>query len=388
MSHENRSLTGVAYDSAKAFVKPSVSFSNLDAILDDVASNNSAWWNLHKEGDYIYGARGVKGLSIVDVSTPGSANEVFSSLTHDVAGATTGWRCMGVTLIGSRIVTVSRSGNDALGVAYIETWNDNGALTASLERYTSNSIDGYELDPTLYSAVDTDGTWAIVSGQKAGVYVFNPADLASGPVSQIETPDWETQGLCIHNGYVFFANYNNGIRIVDLNNGTGAIGAVTDREVASPIYNSIQLWIWDCVADGNYLYCSNNVSGGSGDSVERGLLVMDITDPTTTDTWIRAKIPDADQDEWNDQGDKPYLGITKLGNYIYMAAGHGGVFVWDVTDPTRPIYKGKKGNHSDGDNIYSVASWKDQEKEYIAYADGKSINEGSHQLYIDQVITR
>lgn len=393
MAFTNRGLTGVSYNSAEAFVKPSVGASNLSTILGLPSSGNSIWFNFIIEGGYAYCARGTLGLSIIDIDPIGSANEVFEERTHrPVAGTEVYWSIRDCVLVGTTLVTISRAGTyESTGIGVIETWDvSTPSSTTVQDTYSKNANDDFEALPHLYSAIDTDGTYVYVSGQKSGMYVFDiSTPTAISLHGSLTTGDWETQGLTVHNGYCFFANYDNGIRIVDIATPANP-GAVTDRLINRPVYNGIHLWIWECVADGDYLYCSCNASNGNKDSVERGLFVLDISDPTTipTDgsTWIRAQIPAEDQSVWNDLGDQPYLGLSKLGDYIYLAAGDKGVLVWDVSNPVSPIYKGKMGSHSDGDNIYAAEAWEDGVNEYLMYGDGSSINLGSKQLYIDEIV--
>ena len=372
----NRQITGNAYSSRKAFVKPSISLSNQGKLLSSAADFNTICWHIHKSGDYLYASTNNKGISVIDVSNPASP-----SVTDTEVGTT--YRIRGSVVIGGTLVTCARTANGE-----IETWDiTNPAAIVSQDSYIPAGTE-------KYSAIDTDGTYAYVASQVAGLHVFDvstPTVIAEH--GSLTTGTWETQGLAVHNAYAFMANYNNGLRIVDI--ATPATpGAVTDREIACPIYNGNTLRIWECAADGNYLYASVNLTTtqyDTGGSAERGLLVLDITDPTTIptngSTWIRAQIPAADQDVWNRVGDNPYIGITKLGNYVYMGAGHGGVFIWDVTDPTNPIYKGLRGNQDSGDNIYGVVAWNDANKTYVAYGDGANeVGAGSNQVYVDEVV--
>jgi hypothetical protein len=360
----NRYITGKAYNAAKAFVKPSVNFNNQATILGLAPSSASIFWHFNYDDGYVYGARHGLGISVIDVSTPASANETDSATTGALP-------VRGSVVINGTLFTVSRGTTGELN-----SWD----ITNKSAIINSDTI----ASATKFSAIATDGTYAYVAGQQTGFYSFNVSNPAAMvQITEDTSGNIENQGVEYHNGYVYFANYHYGVRIFDTS--LGVLGGVTNRDVAAPVYNGITLRAWECVAEDDYLYVSTNISNAqyaAGGGVERGLLVLPIDDPVnvTSASWIRAQIPAADQDVWNDQGDNPYIGITKLGNYVYMGAGHGGVFIWDVSDPTNPIYKGVKKSFTNSDSVYGVAAWRDNGKDYVVYGDGANSVVGSNQV--------
>ena len=361
--------------------------------FSETPNANSMWWNLKSTGDYLYGARGTSGVSVIDVSTPSAMTEPYDSFCHNLVGGAVGYRCMDVAVTGNTMVTVARSGSyETTGIGYLETWDiTTPASTTSSDVYSKNASDALEASPHLYSAVAMHGTYACVSGQKSGFFVFDvstPATIAL--TGSLETGSWETQGLCVHNvggtDYAFCANYGFGIRAVSLATpsspgDTGTLSAYTGGA------NGHTLRPWVCVADGDYLFCSVNTSNTQGDSVDRGLLVADISNPASMSWVASCAIPSADQDEWNSYADRPYLGITRHGNYVFIAGGHSGMAVFDVSDPTKPQYRGMKGLFTSTDNIYSCAIVTVNGVHHLAYGDGAhpTTATGSQQIYLEEI---
>ena len=349
-----------------------VSLSKISASLGQALSYNGAWYNFDKNATHIYGARGTKGVSVLDISDISNISEV------DTAVNSVGDVTRDVALIDSTtLVTASRGTNGS-----IETFDiSNPAAIVLKDTYVPVGTE-------KYSALDTDGSYIYAAGQLAGLFVFdvsNPAAIALH--GSLTTGTWETQGIAVKNGYAFMANYNNGLRIVDIAN-PASPGAVTDISIASPVIGGDTMRIWEVVADDNYVYACCNVTTSLGDSVNRSLLILPIDNvPTlTSNDWIIASIPANDHATWNNQGDMPYLSLYKLDNYVYMAAGNKGIFIFEVSDPRNPRYLGVISNNSKDDNISSVIAYRDDDKSYLIYGDGVSTNEGTHQLYVDEII--
>ena len=393
MALVNRNVTGKARGGIPSG-SARLTLSQVDSNDFGEASNiNSVWWNLKSTGDYLYGARGTSGVSVIDCSTPSTMTETFDSFCHNLIGGAVGYRCMDVAVTGNTMVTVTRSGSfETTGIGYLETWDiTTPASTASLDVYSKNASDALEASPHLYSAVAMFGTYACVSGQKSGFFVFDVSTPATIVLTgSLTTGSWETQGLCVHNvggaDYAFCANYGFGIRAVGLGTpatpaDTGALSAYTGGSEGHTLRP------WDCVADGDYLFCSVNTSGAQGDSVDRGLLVADISNPASMSWAGHCAIPSADQDTWNVSADRPYLGITRYGNHVFIAGGHGGVAVFDVSDPTNPQYRGMKGLFTADDNIYSCAIVTVNGVHHLAYGDGAhpTTATGSQQIYFEQI---
>lgn len=363
--------------------------------FSETLNANTGYWNLKHKDSYILCARGVAGVSIVDASTPSALSEVYQSFCHNSVGGNVGYRCMDVAYSGNTMVTVCRTGSyESTGIGYLETWDiTTPGSTTSLDVYSKNaSPDVAEALPHLYSAVQASGNYAYVSGQKSGFFIFDISTPATISLAgSLTSGSFETQGLDIDASYAYICNYGFGLRIVDI--GTPASpGGVLDRSIACPTYNGIQLRPWYCKKDGNYLYVCTNTSGATNDT-ERSLLILDVSDPanipTDGSTWIRCKIPAEDQDTaWvSPTGDKPYLGIDKIGNTVFIGGGESGALAFDVTYPTSPRYLGKLGNISDGDLIGGVVCLSIGGVPHVVYGDyikptGVTT---SQQLYIGQI---
>jgi len=369
MSVVNRNVSGKARGGIPRPVpKPKLS---IVQTISQTASSAS-YYAFKQSGDYVYAANHTGGVDVIDVSTPASASVIDTLASGNTRG-------VGVT--GTTLVTVARATNGDL-----KTWDISNplAIPAALDTHTGAA--------EKYSAIVINGTDAYVSGQISGAHKFDVSVPGTIPAPTSNTANdsngngWETQGIAESGSYVFMADYDHGIRILDK-----ATMTTTDNLVPAPSLNGQALRIWECVIHGDYLFATTNVTTASGNAIERGLAILDISSPTATMTasdWIVAPVGSHDVDTWNGAGDMPLMGLVYHNGYVFAANGQKGIAMWHVVDPTRPTYQGKFNPIDSGDNICAVDTFVISGKTYLIFGDGtrEAVGDGSNKVYIGEII--
>lgn len=144
------------------------------------------------------------------------------------------------------------------------------------------------------------------------------------------------------------------------------------------------------------LICFNTAGGtGSDDRPARGLVSIDLSDPTTmpadaaaTDAWTWSPIGIEDNDTWNGEGDQPQLAFTVDPNelYAYVANGREGTAVFDIRIRASPRYLGMEGTNLDAQtNLYQSYAVERGGKRYQYYSDAYDAAPQRNYLYVDEV---
>lgn len=342
-------------------------FTMVQTIFEAVGTG-ALWYNFEQSGDYVYAANHTGSVDVIDVSTPSSAS-IIDTLAADWA------RDIGIT--GTILVTIARAAVDGT----LKTWDISSpaAIPAALDTHTGTA--------EKYSALVMDGTDVYVAGQVSGAHKFDVSVPGTIPAPLSNTGgSWETQGVALIGNYVAFANYNNGLRILD----KATMGGVTDNTVPQPVSNGDALRIWAVDIVGNYLFATTNVTNAVGNSEERGLAILDLSDPTaimTADDWIIAPVNPADVDTWNTAGDMPLGGLIHHNDYMFAGNGQKGVAVWNIVDPLNPVYVGLITGQDNGDNITSVGLFTIGGQEHLLFGDGARVvtTDGTDKLYIGEL---
>lgn len=363
-----------------------------EVALSSPPSSQQFYWDYHISGNYMYSASHTNGCDIFDITTPTSPSHVVNIRMRTPAGAASGMPCTDVITIGNTLFMCGRSinfGTPAPG--YITTYDITTPTSPSfLATFEDTTPD---LNP-WYQGMGTDGTYLYVASQYDGVFVFNISNPAALTIhGSNSTGSWETSRLVVHNGYLYCANHGFGMRILDI--ATPATpGAVTDRSIAALVVSNgvvtDTMRVRNLVANGNYLYCAPNVATGDGDSPLRGLMVLDITDPTTVptngSTWVLAPIAANQVDVWNGQGDKPIMGISYLNNFVYLPNGQKGTSVFYVGNPDKPEYVGLMGTSISGTNLYQTLAFTKGGVDYVMYGSGAEVPATqTHNLFVDKI---
>jgi len=334
------------------------------------SGTSAIWFNFKQSGNHVYAANHTGGVDVIDVSTPASASIIDTLASGNARD---------IDIAGTTLVTAARATNGDF-----KTWDisNPASIPAVLDTHTGTA--------QKYSALVVDGADVYVAGQVSGAHKFSVAVPGTIPAPTSNTSGaWETQGITLSGNYVFFANYNNGLRILD----KATLGGVTDNIVPAPSLNGQLLRIWECVIsdDGNWLFATTNVTTASGSAIERGLAILNISNPTTSfsaSDWIIAPVGSHDVDTWNDAGDMPLLGLVYHNGYIFAGNGQKGVAMWHVVDPTRPTYQGLLTGIDSGDNITAIGTFNILGKTYLIFGDGArtSSTDGTDKLYIGEII--
>lgn len=364
----------------------SVTFTAVSNTKDGLGDANSQkYYDFVAEGDYLYAARGVGGAVIFDISDitapvkVGTADDGGESLRN-------------VLVLNGYLYTCSREGfgtSTPVGGTLIK-WDISDKTTPVI--YNPGSGDEkYEhyhatdlWSGSRYSAMCTDGEYIYVAGQKRGVYKFDPDDIASGPVDELQTSadgvaptpdDLETQGIEVLGNYLYVANYDHGVKVLDKRDMT---------EVAELPKLSTNNWTWECCAGAGAIYASFNHSGG-GDMTGKGLGVIDASDPESLTSWHGNAYlyPSADEAGNTTGGDEPDSNIMKFGNYVYIAHGDKGVAVFDVSSPLEPIYLGVHENYISVESTFGVCTFSHGGKTYCVYGGGGGSD--TRRIFIDEV---
>lgn len=406
-------------------VQTAFQFSNRSIIDGAGLTDNSEFWGHYKFGDYLFCAKGAAsipsdhgGLRVFDVSDPDNAVLVYNDLPQNSTG--TGFignnrfvRTVQVQgtpgTVGAEAYVIYRSSpytaTDQDSMLYVYDISDANPANwtvrspwAISHEYVGGPGSPAESVP-LQSDFVFDGSFLYNFRQKSGVAKYDPADVSSPvAVNQNYTPrQFENQGGTADSdpsGYVYIAAYQNGLRIVPKS--TLVDGRFSILLVLRD--NGTALRPWDAIlsADGNWLFLSFQSSDPVGTPSTSGLQVVDVHDPEKPQTVAFFVLPEADQDIFNGRHDQACVRINRFSlsnrEYVVLANLKKGHAIFDVTDPTRPIYNGvyqgslqQAGAQIDG--VGHAEIWDQNGQTFIAYGDyGSLINQaGTKQLYIDQL---
>lgn len=298
---------------------------------------------------------------------------------------------VGLTLVGSHTrYQLFVDFQEGLGV---HNGGDNQAvLSVAGTPFTTNALVGdrvTNLTQRFEMLVDSNTTNTI-TGTIEGVDGSGVVDWDDDDIYIINEryKYWETSRCAYHDGWVYMATHGNGVMAVDVSDPTDPTNVQWyDAPVVDPFGDgNEQLRERYVITDGNYIYCCNN--HGTAEP-ERGLIIMDISDPTAVDVddWIYEPIGKSYNETSTVAGDRQIMRLAKYGDYVYLGNGDRGQAVFDVTDPTTPIMKGLKGTNTPADtSTYGAYFFESGGKTYCYYSDCKEAGTQKHNLYIDEVI--
>ena len=293
--------------------------------------NNNWYQNMATDGTYIYIASQTFGLSVINPALGTGASTAISAVVG--AGPTT---ITSNSHLHSELDIVKIVGT---GVA---------ALDDKYHQVTSVLTNTF--------VIDADGTGYVSGGSVSkGLALhstYDPYDLFADFPLDAPDPDvfpyttlelfWECSGIAISdsNDWVFLANHGNGIMAIDVSTpATPANPVWIDADLVGPVSTQsptypepVYLRNRAVIIDGNYLYSCSNTNDDNpvtGAHPERGLQWLKIDDPTTLSEsdwkWLPIAFEDNDNPWLTVQGfgvgDKPLQGITKEGNFVYIANG-------------------------------------------------------------------
>lgn len=364
--------------------------------LDNVTDRNAIYFHFEYDSarEFLYSSRGNQGFEIIDTADPSNptriVNQPQNSFPSDIVRY--------ALRIADHIYTLSRIGSFSAdtGRGQLNKWDVSTPATPSFvaEHIDKGDASGSGGDSgvgaELYSSMRTDGTHLFVSTQVTGVFKF---DLTLAEVASNITGSWETQGLAIDDTHVFTANYRYGVRIL-LKSTLADVGSVAGFTYDSGGPDEATLRPWEAVVDSDtstqYVYYSTNTSNADNfNNPGRGLLVLDVSTPATP-VWVAHVAPPAgDQStgfDSNSSGDSPHLGISKIGDFVFIANGFKGSLVYYVEDPLNPVYLTVLAPPDSPDTIFATQIFLQNSQFYLAYGDGQeNSGEGNKQLYINEI---
>lgn len=356
------------------------------------SSSNMRYFSIDQSGDWLLLGMGTEGFGVADISSLPTMSLLFQERCKDTGGSNSGhpnrrtlWTGTPGNA-GARGFTITRTTpNNTIGAtARIMEWDITDADPAnwgpSSPLVIHEEVSAAGETVPLYSDAETDGTDIFVACQIYGAQKFSAADVSAGPSAENTTGSWETQGLCLGSSHVFYANYQYGLRCL-LKSDMSDVDSISP-----PSIFGVTLRPWDLVIDENekYLYASFNVDSGAAASLG-GLIVYDVSNPASI-TQVTAAATTVFWDLSNMGGDAPCLRLYKHQNKIYMANGLDGILVFDVTDPTTPVLERNLKTSPKDDTTADCHIWRSGDTHYLAYGDAYNYsNTGSKALIVDQL---
>lgn len=370
----------------------------------DLSSEIASWagiftFNLSTDEQTLFVAADADVIALVDISDINNPAVLDSADDYPVGWGGHG-QCREIVQIDSTTVAAVHrrtTGN----VSMVQTWDTTGGTLTLLDTWdtavedaTSTSrFSGCVYDaPYLYVAGRIDAT--PTTGYAYSFDLTDPSDIQL--VKKDQSAGWEDHGCAISGDYVFWPNYgNNGdinIRVTQVTNGSWSSTVDTPNYFST--ITAAKQRAYRPVIDGNYLYCSNIESGNAEDRTEGGLLIYDITnpssplaDPVHVPLHRRYGTSNA-ADPSTPQGDDPNFSIAKHGNYVYLSNGNLGVAVVNVANPANPVFMGTFGdNLPANENIKAVQALTVNGQTYCLYGSGPSSEATAYRtLYIDKVL--
>ena len=277
--------------------------------------------------DFAYVADSEVGFQVVDVS---AMNRLNGQPTN-TSGSTTG-KLPGLAMtsrfglvnstqyrpylgVGPRAYRVVVSGN----LAYVGGW-DTGQIVD-----ISNPLNPQTINSQFSAAADIAimGTYAyIIDTQNGSLHMVN----VSNPVAPVHLGDYSAkgahlQGVTVAGNYLFLVGYESDPSLLILD--------ITDpsRPVEVSAFKT-PLFAWDVDVSGQYAFVIWNLRYAAGGPIREcnsGVSIVDVSEP---------KHP-VEIGQYCDPG-REVADVAVVQNYMYVAAGHRGLQVLDISDPASP----------------------------------------------------
>lgn len=377
----------------------------------ETGATNQQFWKPYIIGNYIYWASGTDGIIVFHISDDGDLTWVNRVPMRNVAGDVTSFDARSCTHIGDTLfVTAWKfSVGGPVFEGLIAAYDIGADPTTPAWISTLEGIPYGTGDKAWLQDAVTDGELIYVAAQYSGLHVIDP-DLAGGSLNMVEhgagahgsagwpPTYWEASNITMANDNKSVALSNHGtgaVAVTLINIENPAVPVVTKRLKPYTAPNGDPLRVRSVDIYGDYLYCSPNSDGEYLNSSYRGLQALDISDLSAIDednpAWVQVPIALADQEntyEDGDNGDPACVGVYKYGYFAFVSNGRNGVAVYNVKDPTAPVYLGiLTGELQDPTNIYHAYPFYLNGKSYLLYGTGpEDIN--NHTVYLDQIVIK
>lgn len=258
-------------------------------------------------GDYAY-CSFINGLVILDVS-----NAAASSLVSKLYLQT-----------GAKAIFVQENyvylTNKGAGLVIIDI-SDPASPDSFGSYYTLGyANDVFVKDGLAYIAQDTTGLQIID--------VSDPANPVS--VGGYDTPG-HTQNVFVKDSLAYVADGDGGLQIIDISDPAnpdliGSYYPPTWVPSISPsdfttVSNMLSTWVANIQVVGDYAYCL----------LVDALVILDVSDPTSPSLMSKLYL---------DPEDGEGIGLFVQDEYVYVAAGYGGLQIVDARDPANPTITG------------------------------------------------
>ncbi|MBP7747528.1 MAG: hypothetical protein KA383_15540 [Phycisphaerae bacterium] len=288
-------------------------------------------WDVRLDGSYAYVAGGVDGLQIVDVSevaapfVVGHCDTPVDARGVAIAG---GYAFVADGPGGLQIIDISDPAAPFVAGEYTALPDDaNGVAVDGPYAYVAAGYSGGlqilsiadPANPVWVGACETwgiaetvslSGNYAYVATLWEGLAIVDITDPAAPFRADGANTDGSANDVALAAGHAFVADGARGLQIFDISAPPAASWVAGTRQfMCGPVT--------DVAVDGNLVYISDGESGG-------GMQILDASEPAYSD-WLGGV--NTYEYGW---------GLTKTGNYAYLADGCAGLGVIDASDPVYP----------------------------------------------------
>lgn len=307
-------------------------------------------------GNYIYLAKEVNGIEVVNISTPSSPVVESNTRTFDTA---------------TSIFKVN--GN----YAYIKSSNQNIKIYNISDPTNPVYVTTYTIDTTYSSAggvnsITIEGNYAYLAIGNAGMEIVDISDPTSPThVSVIDTTS-NVYEVAISGNYAYIADYTAGLLVIDISTKTapsqvasyptsfargvkisGSYAFVSDT-TDGYIVLDISTPTSPTLASSNAISTSKSVINGTTayvfNDITNGIYIFDISDPTNITSLSSIGTSNKVYD------------LSIYGDYAFVARRYEGLSIIDISDPSAPsLYKEYE---QDSKNFFNIQVTSD--KIYVA----------------------
>jgi hypothetical protein len=244
--------------------------------------------NLAIRGNYAYIVTRNNGLRIIDITNPATPVEI--GLIENLE------RVKDITIRDDYAYVAFRQGLAIIDIT---------------DPHKPSTVKQYDITGKV-EKITIAGDYAYLSGRGDGLWIINIADLT--------TPDkiyhygdlyYETKGIDIQGDFAYVAAGHIGLRILNISNPLKLVevGFYDDNAVDSS----------DVAVNSDLAYLTNLASYGA--NIENDLVVIDVSNPRKPVKLGSYDLPG------------PVWGVAVDGEYIYIAAGEDGIFIFRYTPP-------------------------------------------------------
>jgi hypothetical protein len=304
------------------------------------------------DGDIAYIAAGYDGLYVLDVSDPPNSRVIGHLRSYDFG--LSGYSLFTVTKDGNAVFCGFRSTFGGAGDGYLRVVDVSNLTTSGLEIGSSQLYFNYGTDTlmgrTTGSFLDNENKRLYLALRLAGLVVVDVSDPDNlSIVGRYASPvPYEFQEVILlkeHNR-AYIGAWGKTVLAIDISDPSPENWTQLQLPVA--VFDTRN---WYLETDGRYLYVPT-IDSPSDNTYDEGLLVYDLT-PNFADATVPPELigftsippqfqcesgPGGGQEGQRGSDPGPHQ-ILLTGAYAVLANGCKGIVVFNITDPTNPVYE-------------------------------------------------